>query len=134
MGDLDVAAAQGTHQLHVVVSRHAQGGTRLDHAHDEPEHRRRRRPAVGQVTHEYRLAAERGDDADTEFRLRRLHGITELTKQIRKFVVAAVDVADDVEWSTVITSISPQPYPFDLDVVDLLRSGELPHMVEALSF
>jgi superfamily II DNA helicase RecQ len=42
-----------------VVSRHAESGPRLDHAHDQPQHVGRLRSAINQIGQEDRLAARR---------------------------------------------------------------------------
>jgi hypothetical protein len=57
--ELHIAAAELAHELHVVVARDAEGGTRADHSHHEPQHVGRPRPAVDEVADEYGFPSER---------------------------------------------------------------------------
>lgn len=62
VGHPDVAALQLAHELDVVVSRQAERGARLGHAHDEAQHGRRVGAAVDVVADEHRPPARRRGD------------------------------------------------------------------------
>ena len=55
MRDLYIAAAQLTHQLHVVIARHAERLTRLHHGHHKPQNVRDFGTAIDQIADENRF-------------------------------------------------------------------------------
>ena len=120
VGDLDLPAAQGADQLVLVVAGHAERVARADHAHDQPQHARRVRPAVDQVADEDR-AAVRVAGAGRPARARPgLIDVAELGQQGLQLGGAAVDVADDVERPGLVAQVVEEPGAGDRRGGDLL--------------
>ena len=113
--DLDVAALQRAHQLLLVVAAHRQRGARLHHAHGQPQHARRVRPAVDEVAQEHDRAA---------LRVPAVGRVAQLAQQVVEFDPAAVDVADHVERAGQVAQVVRLPRRF-VDHGDSLaeRSG-----------
>ncbi|GEM_PF-5104843 len=122
--DLDVAPLELAHQLHVVVARRAEGVSGLDHAHDEPQDIGDLRPAVDDVAEEDGLASLGMASADL---------VAESRQQLDQFVVAAVDVTDDIERPVLVPLVVVERVADDLRRIDLLRRTEDVDMPEALA-
>jgi hypothetical protein len=59
--------------------------------------------------------------------------VPQLAQEQHELVVAAMNVADDVERSVIITPIGPRPLSLDLDGLDLFRCPEDEHTPKALA-
>ena len=123
VGDLDIPAAQLAHQLHVVVARHAQRGPPST-IHHELEHLGNLRAAIHQVTQEDELATlgwRLGRAADPLSSAAWLPtGFTCVAQliqlqQLHEFIVAPVNIADDVKRPVLVLEIIPQRLPLDAD-------------------
>ena len=116
VAELDLAPGQRPHQLGLVVAQDAERGAGRDHGHDQSQHARRAGPPVDQVAQEHHPAPV-GVRADRVGR----SVVAQLGQQSHSSVVAAVDVADDVERAGVVAAVVPQPGPVDRRPVELGR-------------
>ncbi len=135
--DPNVPAAELPHQLHVVVAGHAVRRAVGHHPHDEADDIRCLRSAIHEIAEEDGLAAcgvVRVPVRPTVSgrRRRRLDDVAELLKERAKLVEAAMDVADHVERTVVLTAIVPERLPFDRDGVDLVLRLQNEDVTEAL--
>ena len=135
MGQLDLAALQPAVELGLVIAQHAQGGTIFDHGHDQPQRVGDARAAIDEVTDEHRLAASGRDDpiAGLAVPLRRLDAIAQAAEQRLELVGTTVDVADDVEWASIVAPIGPQALAEDLGAVRRRLRIELVDVAKALA-
>ena len=90
-------------KLILVIAGNAQRRSRSNHAHDEAEHGGRVRSSVDEVPQEHR-PSPLGVSWGRAF-VRYL--VAELLEQREQLVVAAVDVADDVEGSVIGAAVGP---------------------------
>jgi hypothetical protein len=132
VGDLHIAPGQGPDQLVLMVARHRQGVARGDHAHHQPQHPRRVRAAIHQVTDEHRPPAVGVRRVDRPPVRIAFNGVPELAQQDLQFGPAAVHVADDVERTRLVPVVVEQPLPHDLGGVDLLDPAQHMYLAEPL--
>ncbi len=92
----DVPPVEGPLQLDLVVAGNAQGGSVRDHVHHEPEHCRGGRATVDEITEEHGEPTLRMSGSIPRAGL---HDPAQFAQQVDQLVVAAVDIADDVEGS-----------------------------------
>lgn len=123
VGVLDLAAAQVTAVLVLVVAGHAEGVARLDHRHHATQHARAVRAPVDQVTDEHGLPALRVDAVH----------IAQLAQESLEFEGAAVDVADDVERAGEVGQVVVALLGDDRGVLDVLDAPQDVHLAEALA-
>src|SRR5438128_6285910 len=111
MRHLYIAALQGTHELLLMVARHAKCSAGGNGAHHKSQHARCIGAAVDQVAEKDQLPAGRRSDivlrAVGALRLNR-DVIPECADQATKFVQASMDIADDVERSMLIAPVNPE--------------------------
>ena len=125
-------AAQRAQQLVLVVAGHADGVPGRDHAHDEPQHPGRVRPAVDEIADEGRGTALRVDRVDRAAALVADDRVAERGQQVFELRPAAVHVADHVERAGQVALVVVQPLVPDLGGVDLLAPQHV-HRSEALT-
>ena len=120
VAERDVAPGERPLQLVLVVPGDAQRPARSDQCHDEAQHRRRCRAAVDEIAQEDRHAAlgmfgvgARCVDIPAEF-----------AQQGDQLVVAAVDVADDVERAAQVSFVGPEPFTEHVGAVDLVDAAQ----------
>src|ERR1051325_7497139 len=101
--DLNVATAQLAHQLRVVISRDGERVARLRHVHDELQHFRNLWTTIDEVAEKDCLASF----GMAAFELRR-DLVPEVREERVQLVEAAVNVADDVEWSVIEFAVVPE--------------------------
>jgi hypothetical protein len=121
--DLDVAAPQRPQQLVLVVADHGQAGALGHHAHDPAQHPGDVRPPVDEVADEDHPAALGVSGRPAVG----VDLVAELGQQRDQLVVAAVDVAHDVERTVLVAAIGPGPLALDhraLDLVDRAQHGD----------
>ena len=130
VGDLDIAPLQLAQQLDVVVAGNAQSGSRRHHPHDQAQHLGRAGTAVDEIPEEDRLAPFR------VARFRALGAAADLPaeggEQVHQLVVAAVDVADDVEGAALAAPVRPQRLALDGGGFRFFRAAEDGDRVESL--
>ena len=118
MADLDIAACEGSTQLDLMVARDAERTAGSHHGHDNVEHFGDAGAAVDQIAEKHRSAA---------FRMRDGVGtgvVAQPVEQTQQLVMAAVDIADEVEWAGVAAAVAPDPGASHLDTVEFLDRAE----------
>ncbi len=115
-----------------MVPRHAIGVARSNHPHHQPQHPRRVRPAIHQVSDEHSLSANTVCIDSSTLGITD-EGVAELAQQLFEFGAAAVDVADDVEGAGLVGEVVVQPGPFDAHGIDLLDAVEDVNVPEPLA-
>jgi hypothetical protein len=128
VGDLHISAAELLRQLDVVIAGDADGGAGLDHAHGEAEHRRDFGAAVDEVADEDRFATGGRNDAFA------VGLVAEASEETEQLVVAAVDVADDIEGAVFVLAVVPEGLALDGSALDLFGRGEDMDVAEAFAF
>lgn len=132
MGDRDPVAAQGAHELGLVVARDGERLARPDHAHRKPQHSHDVGAAVDEVPEEHDPAALRMPSVDRAAVLVPDQLIAEAGQQRLELSEAAVHVADRVEGSVLVGSIVEQSGAHDRGGLHLLRRAQHMHLAEAL--
>ena len=94
-----------------MVAGHAQGRAVRDHVHDQPQNIRRRRPAVAQVAQKNSLSS--GGRSDRASGTDSWKLVSQLRQEFDQFVVAPVNVTNDVERARIGLAIVPQGLPFN---------------------
>ena len=120
---------EGPGELDLVVAGHHEGMAGGDHTHGEAQDGRGGRTAVDQIADEKRPAAMAVDGVGAV----RADQVAEPVEKFGQLVVAAVDVADDVERPAVIPPVGPQRDPLDDGAVDLVDTVEDPIAIETLA-
>jgi hypothetical protein len=129
VSDLDIAAAEFAHEFDVVIAGHAECGAAGDGVHDETEDVGGFRTAVDEIAEEEELAS--GGDPDSGGG--GIDLVAEIPEESDEFIVAAVDIADDVERSVVVAPVVPEWLAFDDSGFDFFRRLEDMDGAEALA-
>ena len=103
VADRDVASREGPTQLVLMVARDAQRTARSHHGHGDVEHFGDGGAPVDEI-------AEKDRPATLGMRDRVRRGvIAQPVEQTQQLNMAAVDIADDVEWAGVVAAVAPDP-------------------------
>ncbi|RFC52734.1 MAG: hypothetical protein DVB22_000317 [Verrucomicrobia bacterium] len=129
MSDLDIAAAEFAHEFDVVIAGHAECGAAGDGVHDETEDVGGFRTAVDEIAEEQEFAA--GGDPDSGGG--GIDLVAEIPEERDEFIVAAMDIADDVERTVVVAPVVPERLALDDGGVDFFRRLEDMNGPEALT-
>src|SRR5437867_1482751 len=121
MRHLDVASAQLPQQLAVVVAHHAQRTASLDHAHHQFQHVGRARSTIDKIADEYNLSPLRMMTDCPDFSGTHTLGndVAKEPQQGEQLVIAAVDIADEVEGTVFVALVGPQRLALDDDTLNL---------------
>nr|BFE54005.1 hypothetical protein GCM10017745_74320 [Saccharothrix mutabilis subsp. capreolus] len=130
--DLHVPAAQRPHQLLLVVAAHGERVPGLDHAHHQPQHARRVRPAVDQVADEHRAPPRRRHRVDRTALGVAHQVVAQLAQQVLQLLAAAVHVADHVERPGLVAQVVEQPLGDDRRLVHFGLAAQHVDLLEAL--
>src|SRR5260370_14339292 len=113
MSDLHILSTELAQELHLVVARHAERRSCLDHVHHQSKHTRYIRSAIDEISEEHDLPALRVPA------VRLL--VAELVEQCFELRPAAMDLTDHVERAVLILAVVPEPLPFEDCCLDNLR-------------
>ena len=123
---LDLTALEGAHEFDVMVAGDAEGGPGVHHRHRRPEDGRCGRASVNEIPEEDDLppvgVRESGSDGF----------VPKTVQQGCKLLVAAVNVADQIEGSVLVPPIRPQTLAFDDNSIDLFLRVEDVDVAEPL--
>src|SRR5207249_5412974 len=132
--ELYVLAVKLAKQLGLVVTRHADGCATLDHAHDQSKDFWRVRAAVHENAEEHSAPSLGRCDADPYLAVFGApYLITQTLKKLNQFVVAAVNLADDVERTLLVFLVGPETLPRDRPRVNLLNALEGPDVTKSFA-
>ena len=132
--ELYVLAAELAKQLGLMVTGNAERGATLDHAHDQSKDVWRVRAAVHEIAKEHSAPPLGRRDADPYLAVFGApYLITQTPKKLNQFVVAAVNVADDVERALLVFLVGPETLPRDRRRVDLLDALEGPDVTKSFA-
>src|SRR5258707_4466059 len=92
MSNLNLLAPDFAHELHVVISGHAESAACFDRLHDQANNFRNFRPAIHEITYDNQLPATGMSPCSA-----RLGLISKFPQQLGQFVKTAMNVANDVE-------------------------------------
>ncbi len=132
MSDLDVAAAQFAHQFRIVIARHGERGSRFRHAHDQLQNFRHLWPTIDEVAEKHCFAALRMMRVNRA--VSRSDRVAELRQKRMQLVVAAMNVANDVEWSMIVFAIVPERLALNHYLVDFGGRREFMNVTKAFAF
>ena len=109
VADRDVASREGPAQLDLMVARDAERTARSHHGHGDVEHFVDGGAAVDEIAEkDHSATLGMGDGV-------RSGVIAQPVEQTHQLGMAAVDIADDVEWAVVVAAIAPDPGASQLD-------------------
>src|SRR5215469_166321 len=91
----------------------------INHSHDELQHFWNPRPAVYKITNKDSPSTIRRN-CPSAFRLV-LESITKACKKCGEFLIAPVNIADDVEWPVLMLEVVPQRLTRDRDSGNFIR-------------
>ena len=117
-----------------MVPGHAQRCPLLDHSDDQSQNVRCVRTAVDEISEEDGPTTNRGRDGNATLAVLQ-HGrlVTKAFEQLHEFVVAAVNVSDDVERSALGAPVGPEALARDRGRVDLFDGRKRPDIAQSLS-
>ena len=127
--NLHIFAAQCFDEFDVVVAGDAEGRSGGDHAHDQLERLRDFRAAIHQIAQKDGFAS--GGRIGAE--IVGIDGIAQLREQQDKFVIAAVNVADDVEGAMLGAAVVPERFARDDGAGDFVFAVQDGNAAEAFA-
>jgi hypothetical protein len=122
MSELDIAALQGLHELHIMIPRNAECVTSLHHFGDQTKDLRCSWTSVYEITDEDQLSTFRSlDNIPLPIRI---DCVTKLAQQFQQLVDAAMHITDDVKWTMLSLAIIPERLSFDRHGIDIFGRGQ----------
>src|SRR4051794_16303901 len=108
MRDLNLLAPDLAHEFGIVIARHTQRAPRLDRFHHQAHDLGTFGTAINEVAEKHELAPSRMTPGAA-----RLLRIAQHAEQDDEFVVATMNVADDVEGTMLLLFVVPQRLAFN---------------------
>src|SRR5580765_3699663 len=126
--DLDFFTPDCAHELDVMIAGNTESFAGFYHFLYQPDDLRNLRAAIHEIAHK---------DGPSSFRMVvnaiRIFCIGQLLEQLYKLVIAAVNIADDVERPVLMFQVVPERLARDLNSVNFFRRGEVKHMAETFT-